>query len=114
MIAIPRSSVASEITAWSIVDEPVVERQTILLALLDGRRESLVDMSVDMAAKRFKVALPKCFEDHPVGRLRAFQEAGDIESRVGGKDRANTRSRSRHIGHVAGVDRGRLTDRPAG
>ena len=70
--------------------QPVVERQTILLALLDRGRESFLDMGVDMAAERFKVALPECFEDHPVGRLRAFQETRDIEGRIGGKDRADT------------------------
>ena len=77
------------------VDQAVVEDEPVLLALLDGRVERLEDMVVDERAKTGRVALPIGFEDHPVGGLRAFQEARDVERRVGGEQRADARSGGR-------------------
>ena len=37
--------------------------------------------------------------------MRAFEEAGDVEARVGGEDRADARPGGRQIGQVAGVGR---------
>ena len=66
-------------------------------------------MVVDMRADRLEVALPEGFEDHPVGRLRAFEEAGDVELRIGGEQCAHPGPGGRQIGEVAIVgDRRRL------
>src|SRR5206468_4010221 len=61
-------------------DQPVVEAEAILLALLDRARERLIDVRLDMAAERVQIAFPEGLKDHPVGGLRAFEKAGDVEA----------------------------------
>ena len=95
-------------------DQAVVEHQPVLLPLLDGRGECFEHMVVDMAADRVQLALPEGFEDHPVGRLGALEEAGDVERRVGGKQRAHAWPRGRQERHVAAVGRDRLRRRGLG
>src|SRR6185295_17255443 len=67
-----------------------------------------VNMIIDVAADLVEIALPERLEDHLVGGLGALEEAGDVERRIGGKDRTNAGSRSRNEGHIAriGGDRG--------
>src|SRR5437867_429128 len=67
------------------VDQPVIERQPVLLALLDCAGERLEDVVVNMAADRLEIVPPERFEDQPVGGLCPFEELGDVKSRIGGK-----------------------------
>ena len=84
------------------------------LALLHRAGEGFVDMVVDMRPNDVEVALPEGFEDQPIGALRALEEAGDVEGRVGGEERANARAGGRNEGQVAGVSRGRAGPPRAG
>ncbi len=54
-----------------------------------------------MRADRVQVALPESFEDHSVGRARPFQEARDVERRVGRQDLPDPGSGGRQIGQIA-------------
>jgi hypothetical protein len=60
-------------------------------------------MRRDMRLDRVELALPESLEDHPIGGAGSFQEAGDVEAWIGGKQGAHARARHRQIGKVAGV-----------
>ena len=70
-------------------DQAVVEHVAGRLALGDRRLEGCAHLVAGEMAKLLAVALPEGFEDHPVGGLGAFEEAGDVEARIGGDDRAD-------------------------
>src|SRR5258705_5117818 len=72
--------------------QPVVELQPVFFALLDRGFEGVMDVIVDMAADGSQVALPERLEHQPVGALGAFEETSDVERRVGGEKRANSRT----------------------
>ena len=104
--ATPRSSVASAITACSIATSRLSSLRPSLCAARPPPRKSH-GHGRRHAPHRLEIALPERFEDHAVGRLGAFEEAGDVERRVGGEDRAHARAGGRQIGQVAGVLRRR-------
>jgi len=64
-------------------------------------------MVVNVAANLVELAFPEGFEDHPVSRLRPVKEAGDVERRIGCKQRTHPRAGGRQICEVTGIG-GRL------
>ena len=59
------------------------------LAGVDGLLESGANLRARQPGQLFAIALPEGFEHHPVGRLRPFDETGDVEARIGRDDRAD-------------------------
>ena len=66
-----------------------------------------------MRTKRVEVAAPESLEDHPVSGLRALEELGDVERRVGGQQSADSGAGGWQIGEVAAIG-GRLDRRRRG
>ena len=87
------------------MDEPIVELEPFLRALFDRRIEGVVDVLVDMGANLVELAVPISLQDHPVRRLRAFQEARDVERWICRQKRPNTRACSRKIGKIGRIGR---------
>ena len=71
------------------------------LALGDDRVEALVDLGGQQIAQRFPVAVGVGRDDGLVGDLRALQERGDLEGRIGGRDLAQRLQRLATGGQAA-------------
>ena len=100
-----RSSRASSIAARSIATSrlssvwPAASRSSIAAS------KALADLVIGEEGELLAVALPEGLEHHPVGGLRAFEEAGDVEAGIGGDDRADAGGGALLIGEAARLGR---------
>ena len=88
-------------------DQPVVEHVAGGLALGDRRLEGGADLVAGEEGQLLAVALPEGLEHHPVGGLRALEEAGDVEAGIGGDDRADAGGGALLVGEAARLGAGR-------
>ena len=93
-------------------DEPIVVRVALGLAIGDRLFERRAHIGAGKAGKGRAIAGPEGLEDHAIGGLRAFEEAGDIEAAIGGDDRANAAGRALFEGEAGRIGPGRGGTRP--